>query len=191
MARAPAINLYQTKGKKSLVRTYRSRKPILAIPVTKETSIPIIKFMVITEASEATCGNLARAAPKIMGVDNKKENLADFSLVNPINNPVVMVIPERETPGIIARAWDIPINILVPIRTSVLSTFLTLLRSAQYRRMPININITAIKRGDLKTVSAFSCNKNPATAPGTLATTKYQNIRPSAVWTSVIPFQIN
>ena len=108
------MNLYQTKGKKSLVWTYRSKKPILAKPVIHETAIPIAKSTVITEGSEIRPGNLTMAAPKMMGVASKNENLAAPSLFKPISSPVVIVIPERETPGMIARAWDIPINRLVP-----------------------------------------------------------------------------
>ncbi len=134
-----------------------------------------------------TCGSLTIAAPKMIGVDNKNENLAAPSLVTPINNPAVIVIPERETPGIIASAWDIPMNILVPKVILFISVFLALLRSAQYRRMPININITAIRIGDLNMVSAFFSKRNPPIAPGTLAATKYQNNRPFTLRTSVKP----
>ena len=74
------------------------------MPVTKETRIPIIKFIVISDGFDIRWGILARAAPNIMGAANKNENLAAPSLVSPINNPMVMVIPERETPGIIASA---------------------------------------------------------------------------------------
>jgi len=43
-------------------------------------------------------------APKIIGVDIKNEKRVAASLVNPISNPDVIVIPERDTPGIIANA---------------------------------------------------------------------------------------
>ena len=161
------------------------------MPIIQETRIPSVKFTVIIEEFEITCGSLTMAAPKIMGVDNKNENLAAPSLVTPINNPVVIVIPERETPGIIASVWDIPINMLVPKVIFFISIFLALLRSAQYKRMPININIMAIRTGDLNMVSAFFSNKNPPIAPGTLAATKYQNSRPSTLRISVKPFMIN
>ena len=64
--------------------------------------MPIAKFAVIIDEFEMTWGSLSRVAPKIIGVDNKNENRTAPSLVNPANNPVVIVIPERETPGIIA-----------------------------------------------------------------------------------------
>jgi hypothetical protein len=75
---------------------------MLATPVMQETSIPIPKFTVITEEFEITPGSLTIAAPKIIGVESKNENLAAPSLFTPMSSPVVIVIPERETPGMIA-----------------------------------------------------------------------------------------
>lgn len=43
-------------------------------------------------------------APTIIGVESKNENLAALSLERPANSPVDIVIPARETPGIIAKA---------------------------------------------------------------------------------------
>ena len=157
----------------------------------QETSIPIIKFTVITDGLEITPGSFTMAAPKMMGVDNRNENLAAPSLVSPRHSPVVIVIPDLETPGTIARAWDIPMSRLVSKVILPISIFLALLRSAQYRRMPININIVAIRIGDLKTVSAFFSNRNPPIAPGTVAATKNQNNRPFALRTSVKPFSMS
>jgi len=77
---------------------------MLTIPVTQETSIPIIKLTVIMDEFEMTCGSLTMAAPRMMGADNRNENRAAPSLVTPVSNPVVIVTPERETPGMIARA---------------------------------------------------------------------------------------
>ena len=108
------MNRYQTNGEKSLVWTYRSKKPILARPVRQETRIPAIKFKVIMDEFEMTWGAFIIAAPKIIGVANRNENLADPSLVIPMKRPVVIVIPDRETPGMIASVWDSPIKMLVP-----------------------------------------------------------------------------
>jgi len=63
-----------------------------------------MKLVVITAGLAIICGTLTIAAPKIIGADSRKENLAAPSLVSPRNNPVVMVIPERDTPGIMASA---------------------------------------------------------------------------------------
>jgi hypothetical protein len=157
------------------------------MPVTQETSIPIANSTVIIDEFEITSGSLTTAAPKMMGVDNKNENLAASSLVIPASNPVVIVMPERETPGMIASAWDIPMSILALKVIAFISIFLALLRSAQYKSMPITINIAAIRTGDLKTVSDFFSKRYPAAAPGTLAAAKYQNNLPFALRTSVKP----
>jgi hypothetical protein len=161
---------------------------MLTIPVTQETSIPIIKLTVITDGSEITCGSLTMAAPRMMGVDNRNENRAAPSLVIPVSSPVVIVMPERETPGMIANPCDIPMSILVLKVILFIPIFLALLQSAQYRRTPIPINMMAMRAGDRKMVSAFLSSRNPAAAPGTLAAAKYQNNLPLALRTSVKPF---
>ena len=50
------------------------------------------------------------AAPAIMGVDSRKEMRAAAGRERPKNSAAVIVIPLRDTPGIIARAWATPIN---------------------------------------------------------------------------------
>ena len=49
-------------------------------------------------------------AASTIGADSIKEYLAAASLFTPISLPVVIVIPERETPGIKAKACDSPIK---------------------------------------------------------------------------------
>ena len=49
-------------------------------------------------------------APDIAGIANKNENLAEFLPDIPRANPVQIVIPDREIPGIIAIAWVIPVS---------------------------------------------------------------------------------
>src|SRR6478736_9075474 len=60
-------------------------------------------------------GNSDTTAPAITGVDNKNEKRVAASRVNPRNNPAVIVIPERETPGHSARAWAEPMATASPI----------------------------------------------------------------------------
>jgi len=45
-----------------------------------------------------------RPAPKTIGIDSKKENLAAVSRFNPRHIPAIIVMPEREVPGIKAMA---------------------------------------------------------------------------------------
>jgi len=42
-------------------------------------------------------------APKIIGIDRRKENLVANSLVSPQNIPATIVEPEREIPSRIAK----------------------------------------------------------------------------------------
>ena len=55
------------------------------------------------------------------GIPNKKEKRAAVARSKPINNPAVMVDPDRETPGIKAKASAKPINI--PSRSLSCSKF--------------------------------------------------------------------
>ena len=65
-----------------------------------------IQFKYLNDSNN--CSNpLARTA----GMLSKKENLAAESLFNPENNPPVIVVPERDAPGIKANACAIPIKI--------------------------------------------------------------------------------
>ena len=50
-----------------------------------------------------------KATNEIEGIPRKKENLAASFLSQPDNRAIEIVAPERDTPGIIAKAWAIPI----------------------------------------------------------------------------------
>ena len=56
--------------------------------------------------------NLATsAAPAIIGIESKKEILAPAARLKPSSKAAVIVAPERDTPGIIAKACAQPISI--------------------------------------------------------------------------------
>ena len=57
----------------------------------------------------AVLKNSTKAANEIAGMPRRKENLAASLLSNPDNKAMEIVAPERDTPGIIAKAWAIPI----------------------------------------------------------------------------------
>ena len=46
------------------------------------------------------------------GIPRRKENLAASLLSQPDRSAIEIVAPERDTPGIIAKAWAIPIYII-------------------------------------------------------------------------------
>ena len=56
------------------------------------------------------CGIFFTAAPAIIGMDKIKENLIDASLWSPAPKPAIIVIPDREVPGISASACAQPIK---------------------------------------------------------------------------------
>ena len=53
--------------------------------------------------------NSTKATKDIAGIPSKNENLAASFLSQPVNSAIEIVAPERDTPGIIAKAWAIPI----------------------------------------------------------------------------------
>ena len=53
--------------------------------------------------------NSTKATNEIEGIPSKKENLAASFLSQPDIRAIEIVEPERDTPGIIAKAWAIPI----------------------------------------------------------------------------------
>ena len=53
--------------------------------------------------------NWTKAANEIAGILRRNENLAASFLSHPANSAMEIVAPERETPGIMAKAWARPI----------------------------------------------------------------------------------
>ena len=53
------------------------------------------------------------AANEIAGIPRKNEYFAASTLFHPIKSAVVIVIPDLETPGTIAKDWDKPIRKLL------------------------------------------------------------------------------
>jgi hypothetical protein len=78
------------------------------IPIPKATAVPI--RMVSIPKTISTFLNSNRVAPRIAGIDSRKENLPESSLSRPQKSPVEIVAPDREIPGIMAAPWAIPIR---------------------------------------------------------------------------------
>ena len=53
--------------------------------------------------------NPTKAANEIEGIPSRNENLAAFFLSHPDKSAIEIVAPDRDTPGIMAKAWAIPI----------------------------------------------------------------------------------
>ena len=142
-----------------------ARKPKMA-----EESTPMMMLESIPECKSV--GNFKIAAPRIIGVDNRKENLAALILFKPLYNPALMLIPDLEKPGITANAWDKPITTeSLKLTCSIFFLPLNVL-SAQYKIAPAIIKVMAINKGERKMVSAFFSNSRPKITPGMVAMIK-------------------
>ena len=84
------------------------RKVNERIPIPKATTVPTrvipSSWMVPTFSSSNT------VAPKIAGIERRKENFAESSRSRPVRSPVDMVAPDLEMPGMMAIPWAIPIR---------------------------------------------------------------------------------
>ena len=101
----PSIILYIAKTLKLPFFKYSNKNFITKTPTIKLANTPIKNGIPNTKSL-----NLYSVAPNTIGVYNKNEYLAVDSLSTPIALPVVIVIPERDTPGINARACENPIK---------------------------------------------------------------------------------
>ena len=97
--------------------------------------------------------NSIKAAKEIAGIPSRNENKAASFLSQPDKRAIEIVAPERETPGIIAKAWATPMYKLL--------SFLWLLKlmnwlvdiSAKSITNDINKDTTAIERFERKNES--------------------------------------
>ena len=97
--------------------------------------------------------NSTIAAKEIAGMPKRKENLAASPLSQPDTSAVEIVIPDLETPGKMAKAWESPIRIL-----SVLLLFFRFIEpffelSAMYMKIVMRIETIAIDKFDLRIFS--------------------------------------
>ena len=89
--------------------------------------------------------SVRRLAPKMAGMDIRKENRTANFRSKPAKQPAVMVVPEREIPGQVAMAWATPTS-STSTRVavfSVLRPFFT--RSLANSRKPVTISAPATK----------------------------------------------
>ena len=95
----PIITLYIANTLKLPFFKYSSKNFIIKIPTKKLVNTPTKNDKSNTKASRSNT-----AAAKVIGVASKNENFAAPSLSTPIPLATVIVIPERDTPGMKANA---------------------------------------------------------------------------------------
>src|ERR1051325_11730449 len=92
-----------------------------------------------------------------------------------------MVDPERETPGMSANAWAMPMPKAGDMGICSASLSFLPAMSAAQSSTPIRDIVTAMRSGERSLSSARSPSSLPTMAPGMVATTKPQNSLRSAV----------
>ena len=108
-------------------------------------------------------------APEIIGIASKNENFAASLGFKPSNVPIIIVMPDREIPGIIANAWDKPINKLLFILIDDLFVFILFDKN---RINPVKIKETDTSLIDSKNSEIYVLAPNPIIAAGIVPITK-------------------
>ena len=110
MSRASAMRYITNMLKLWFVRK-RIKNLIVSQPTIKAVKKPKITGPVISFKVKSL--SFKTAAPAIIGIESKNETLALATLVKPKNKAALIVMPERETPGIIAKACAQPIKSII------------------------------------------------------------------------------
>ena len=97
--------------------------------------------------------NSTIAASEIAGIPRRKEYFAASFLSHPERRAVDIVIPDLDTPGITANAWEIPINKLSINLWFLMFIHLFFEISEIYIKNAINSEIMAIERLDRRILS--------------------------------------
>jgi len=97
--------LYQMNGQRVYLRIKARKKWITISATTKLTAAPIMIGPHDTSPpSTISSSNFLAPIPRVMGIASKNEKRADSIRDNPSNIPPAKVDPERESPGISAKA---------------------------------------------------------------------------------------
>ena len=98
-----------TNGKNPILSTSRIKKTIVKYEVIKATINPKKRRLQSTWLESFIKSKVFnRVASAITGIDKRNAYFIDKALERPINKAAVIVIPERDVPGIKARAWKQP-----------------------------------------------------------------------------------
>ncbi len=108
-------------------------------------------------------------AAAMIGMLIRKLNSAALSRSKRRARPVVIVEPERDTPGMSAITWERPISNESTQRISPRIRAWAVSLSASHRTIPMTMRAIAITCGLRKADSALDCSKYPPMAPGIVA----------------------
>ena len=94
-----------TNGKKPILSTNRIKKIIVKYEVIKATTNPIkrrVQSIWLVSLTKSKVFN--KVASAITGIDKRNAYFIERALERPISKAAVIVMPERDAPGIKARA---------------------------------------------------------------------------------------
>ena len=109
----PKIILYQAKTESECFSRNLRKYFIIKYPTINAVRKPTRnKYCSVFSRVKILMSNIFfMPAPSTIGILNKKENLAASERFNFKTIPVIIVLPDRETPGIKANAWAQPMMI--------------------------------------------------------------------------------
>src|SRR5919197_6131954 len=121
-------------------------------------------------------GLIASYAPDstTAGMESRNENRAAASRVRPRNSPAVIVVPERDAPGISARACAVPTARASVVLICSSSRSRRPALSAAYSRQASAISVEAMSQRLRAPVSIWSLKISPNAPTGIVATIRYQ-----------------
>lgn len=136
------------------------------MPKTEDTIIPRKYNPKSALPESVNAPNCRTTAPKIAGIDIKNENSKAIAGLSPNNNAAVIVVPEREIPGIIAKTCAHPTikAIFKPIFTDLF--FLSPANLLTNKITALKINRQATVLGTENKISKKSSKHNTATIAG-------------------------
>ena len=98
---------------------------------------------------------------RMAGIESRNENLAAADRLSPSNSPAVMVIPERDVPGIRASACAQPM-MMMSLNVRLCSSRVRFpFASDHHSAKPNKMVVVAMTIGDLSDVSMTSLNASP------------------------------
>ena len=103
----PNIPVYIAKPKRDFSRTIFNIKRTEKKPTMAAETAPVIIGAASMFPYNPVCPRASVSmanAPKMAGIDSRKEKRTAMSLDNPRKNPAASVAPEREMPGVMAMA---------------------------------------------------------------------------------------
>ena len=148
----------------------RHRKEIY--PDIAATALPIKRKETSSLVRVIGSFNINTIAPRIAGIESKKENLAAIPRSTPMKMAAAIVVPARDMPGVIASPCTAPIISALKTPKSLLPLSVLNDHLVNQSTVPVTISITPTSAGFSNNSSNRSLNKIAITAVGSVPMSK-------------------